>query len=132
MSEGAEQQADALFKPNKRRKVFRKRHTEDEEDKSAATHQLPGEANAMDIEGDDDDKTMVVRRPHNKKPGIAFGVSAKQSSQQQTVSLKTALVPLQNQESATIPGDRFIKPVTKAEVVEDKHLYVDIFNSQIR
>ncbi|KXT01303.1 hypothetical protein AC578_2696 [Pseudocercospora eumusae] len=112
MSESADAPAHAVSRPSKRRKVFRKRNLDDDD-------------------GDDDDEpssshdghASVLRRPNAKKYGIAFGGSGKSAAETKGASsAESALVPSARQVSAAAQADRFVKPMGKAEVIEDKHM----------
>lgn len=131
MAENPEPQQEALFRPSKRRKVFRKRvagDDQDGEDRQGSTAELDepsGDVNA--VQEDHNQSVPVVRRPAAKKHGISFSTSgaANQSIASEGLSTRMALVPVIEQEAASaLQSDRFTKPTGNVGVVEDKHLYV--------
>ncbi|EME81524.1 uncharacterized protein MYCFIDRAFT_88083 [Pseudocercospora fijiensis CIRAD86] len=127
MSESADAPADTLFRPGKRRKVFRKRNFDDDHEETAVGTQLPKEAKASHSGGHVEDSTnlsSVVRRPNIKKYGIGFGGIGNPSVVKEASSTDNALVPSETQVPAAAQADRFVKPMGKAEVIEDKHLKI--------
>ncbi|KAK4497934.1 hypothetical protein PRZ48_010590 [Zasmidium cellare] len=138
MAENAEEAREALFRPSKRRKVFRKRVTGDEDaegrqDGIAELTGSNGDVNA--VEEDSHEGLSVVRRPAAKKHGIGF--SSNDATNQTVVrqDVSTALVPVVEQEAGNaLQSDRFTKPTGNAGVVEDKHLtaYVDSKLAELR
>lgn len=70
-----------------------------------------------------DGLTSLVQRPAMKKKGIAFSSSGRPAISNNESDM--AMVPFQdNQTEVYAESDRFIKPMGKTEIVEDKHLYV--------
>lgn len=112
--------SDALFRVNKRRKIYRRRNVDEQDDDgSSATPDSPEADSGMR------GQTQLVRRPLAKKHGIGFSTAGSKPAQQEDVATQTAVVPFQpaeNEDQAT--HDRFVKPAGKAAVIEDKHLYV--------
>lgn len=132
MSESADAPADALFRPSKRRKVFRKRNLDDDQEDTVVGNQPqkePSPNNGGDHVNQSTNLSSVVRRPNAKKYGIGFGGSGNSAGMKEASSAENALVPRGSQVSAAAQVDRFVKPIGKAEVVEDKHLYVHVTSS---
>lgn len=131
MAENPEPQQGALFRPSKRRKVFRKRVAEDDqvaEERQGSVAEFngsSGDANA--VQEGSNDLPPVVRRPAAKKHGISFSTNgaANQGITRQDISTEVALVPVIEQDVGNaLQSDRFTKPTGNVGVVEDKHLYV--------
>ncbi|EME42080.1 hypothetical protein DOTSEDRAFT_89573 [Dothistroma septosporum NZE10] len=134
MVEDANTTSESLFRSAKRRKVFRKRTTDEDapEDPLDATaneprsHILQNESSA--------EHQPVVRRPAAKKHGIGFSSGSTTGQMTDQTDMQMALVPVVKQDEAeVIPIDRFMKPTGKV-VVEDKHLtaYVDSKLAELR
>ncbi|KXS95065.1 hypothetical protein AC579_2111 [Pseudocercospora musae] len=141
MSESVDAPAHALFRPSKRRKVFRKRNLGEaqEEEEAAMGNAPPKERNGNDGRDDVEESSSVssaIRRPTAKKHGIGFGGSGSGTSaaMKEASSADHALVPRESQVSAAAKADRFVKPMGKAEVIEDKHLaaFVDSKLAELR
>lgn len=131
MAENSEHHQEPLFRPNKRRKVFRKRTVEDDEgteERQSGNAELDGatvDVNAL--HEDSSERLPVVRRPVAKKHGIGFssGGATNQGPSRQDEATETALVPVVDKEAGSVMhSDRFTKPTGNVGVVEDKHLYV--------
>lgn len=120
MSESTGAAADALFRANKRRKIYRRRGVDDQDD--------DGTLNTGDSKGPVSgvlDETQTVRRPVIKKHGIGFSTADTKTASAEALATQTAMVPFQpGQDDDRAAHDRFVKPAGKAAVVEDKHLYV--------
>ena len=133
MAENPDDPQAPLFRPSKRRKVFRKRIAE-EDDQAAELQEDAAELDesrgATDpSQQDANEQQPVVRRPVAKKHGIGFSSSgtANPGAGRQDVPTETALVPVVDKEAGdALRSDRFTKPTGKASVVEDKHLYVQL------
>jgi hypothetical protein len=118
MSGAVEARQEVTFRANKRRKIFRKRHANDEDGARA------GDGHQEDaLAADPEQSSALVKRPRPKKHGIAFTGSGSLLGQTSTPSEETALVPVQKQPETDVQSERFVKPTGKASVVEDKHLY---------
>lgn len=131
MAENPEPQQEALFRPSKRRKVFRKRVGGDDHDaegRQGSIAELDGPSGDVKAAPEDYNQSVpVVVRPAAKKHGISFSSSdaANQGIARQGVLNETALVPVIEQEVGNaLASDRFTKPTGNVGVVEDKHLYV--------
>lgn len=127
MAEKSENHQQPFFRPSKRRKVFAKRTTDDDQGKderqsSTVTEDVSGgDLNAS--EEDSSRLASVVRRPAAKKHGIGFSSSG--AAARQDVPTETALVPVVEADAGSVlQSDRFTKPTGDVGVVEDKHLYV--------
>lgn len=130
-TETSEPQQEALFRPSKRRKVFRKRvagDDQDAEERQGSSAELDGSGGDVNAVQEDFNHSLpVVRRPTAKKHGISFSSSnaPNQGATNQVAPTETALVPVIEQETGnSLQGDRFTKPTGNVGVVEDKHLYV--------
>ncbi|KAF2173579.1 hypothetical protein M409DRAFT_15857 [Zasmidium cellare ATCC 36951] len=141
MAENAEESREALFRPSKRRKVFRKRVAGDdgdgEERREGAAEFDGSSGNVNPVQENPNDTLSAVKRPAAKKHGISFSSSlaANQSAARQDVSKEFALVPVVDQGAGNaLRSDRFTKPTGNVDVVEDKHLtaYVDSKLAELR
>lgn len=121
MSDSIGAPTDAVFRANKRRKIYRKRNVDDEDDGVS----LPTEG-ASDVGSEAQQRTQTVKRPVAKKYGIGFSTAGSKALPEETTPTVTAMVPFQGPEldDDQAANDRFVKPAGKTAVVEDKHLYV--------
>lgn len=124
---------EVLFRSNKRRKVFRKKDTEDDARESP---DLAADAQALVLSTaatDDEDVGASIgrafkparRRPFAKPHGIAFAAAATSA---RSTEMEDVLLPAHDDDGhaeALVQTDRFVKPTGRVGVVEDKHLYVN-------
>ena len=121
---------EPIFRANKRRKVFRRRETAEEE---SITPSIAPQSTALatvkseEDSDDSDSATGVVRlqkKAGTKKHGIAFTSSnVKQAKDEEAGFDGALLLASGNEEQQAIPGDRFVKPTGKIAVAENKHMY---------
>jgi hypothetical protein len=119
---------EALFRANKRRKIYRKRDLRDEEDE--ASEQPSSTANTLDeliasASEASQARSTAVKRPAAKKQGITFSANGPRDATTDLTNIETSVVPFSSVPDEDVSAiDRFIKPTGTAVVVEDKHLYV--------
>lgn len=112
--------ADAAFRANKRRKIYRKRNVDDQ-----ANEGLLDESGSKESDAGSPDQTQTVRRPTVRKHGIGFSTSGSKTAADEELATQKAVVPFQpGQDDDRAAHDRFVKPAGKTAVIEDKHLYV--------
>ncbi|CZT25758.1 uncharacterized protein RCC_11427 [Ramularia collo-cygni] len=122
--------AEALFRANKRRKIYRKRNVDDEDNEDP-----PEMRETKDPESPAQEETQTVKRPATRKYGIGFSTAGNKAVPEEGTIAQTAMVPFQSEDDdSSAAHDRFIKPAGKAAVVEDKHLtaYVDSKLAELR
>ncbi len=115
-------QHEPVFRTNKRRKVFRKRRASDEHVSKAGDGELD-----MSDQSQAPESVPVVphRRLGARKNGIAFSSNGSKKAIDEKADDTTALVLAQsNDEQQVMNGDRFVKPMGRVAVTEDKHMYV--------
>lgn len=113
--------AEPLFKANKRRKVIRRRHQD--EDQGSGAPAVPAQQRES-IDDGEDSGPAIVKRPIAKKHGMGFSSSGAAKASTSGDVAETALVPAQSGRlEEAVQSERFVKPTGKV-VVEDKHLYV--------
>ncbi|SMY25066.1 unnamed protein product [Zymoseptoria tritici ST99CH_1A5] len=116
---------EALFRANKRRKIYRKRnHDEDDNDieKSLSAANTLDELIATASEAAQA-RTTVVKKSAAKKQGIGFSANGPRDATAESTNVETSIVPFQPDLHEDVSAiDRFIKPTGTAVVVEDKHL----------
>lgn len=120
---------EPFFRPNKRRKVFRKRtNSEDPE----ATSDVVGNSAAVvvdqsDAGAEDNSSSGVVRfqrKTGAKKAGIAFTSSDAIRNGEEENEERALVVVEDDTAPDVIQGDRFVRPTGKVAVTENKHMYV--------
>lgn len=120
MPESTESAADALFRSTKRRKIYRKRNADDQDDDGSLETSGSSKINA-----EAQNQAQLVKRPFAKKHGIGFSTAGSKPAQDQGSVTETSVVPLQTGgDDDRTAHDRFVKPAEKTAVIEDKHLYV--------
>lgn len=120
MSEATSSAGEALFRANKRRKIYRKRNVDDETDEGSLRNEDPNGLDSKSQQG-----TATVRRPAARKYGIGFSTAGSKTIPEEMPATTTAMVAFQpEQDDDQAAHDRFVKPAGKTAVVEDKHLYV--------
>lgn len=128
MSEPKVPATEALFRANKRRKIYRKRNIDDQDDEGSSLDN----GDSRRPESVPSDQMQTVRRPISKKHGIGFSTAGSKTAPDEAPATPTAVVPFQpGQDDDRAAHDRFVKPAGKAAVIEDKHLYVFLQSREI-
>lgn len=127
-----EQPAEIIFRASKRRKVLRKATQQDGEENahspSPVKEEVATEIPTRSLEREDDgigSFLRIQRKPGARKSGIAFSSmdNARRAGQDEEDNM--ALVLVSESGSSEMPKhDRFVRPTGRAEVTEDKHMYV--------
>jgi hypothetical protein len=129
-----EVEKEPLFRANKRRKVVRRRaEAEDKSDSADDGDQEPMISNLAPIADEDGSAAVrVQRRPNVRKHGIGFTSTSSRRAENAGETEDMALVRVDADGAQDdVPGsDRFVRPTGKVAVAEDKHMYVDITNTQ--
>jgi len=117
--------AEALFKPSKRRKVFRRRA-----DSQEAAPTVDTTVSSIDPADKDEDRPSPSApvRPQktvlNRKHGITFSSTRNAQRQGDEENEEKALVHLHpSREQNMTQSDRFVKPMGKVALADDKHMY---------
>lgn len=126
----AEEPANTLFRPSKRRKIFRKRADEDEDDNTATgrdeAHRIAkAETTPGTMTGDERaGNTTQPRRPGKpRRFGVNFSsASSPRPADQTDKSAMTRVNPVQDAISAA--AGRFTAPTGQTVQKEDKHMWV--------
>lgn len=122
--EDTEALSEPVFRANKRRKVFRKRRASDEDRDELSTKVEAGSGVA---EIDDDGDAVALRmqkRGGMRKNGIGFSSTGDRRAAPRNENEEMALVPASQDLGQEMQNDRFVKPVGREVVTEDKHMYV--------
>lgn len=127
--------SEPVFRANKRRKVFRKRADSEAEDegrnKSAETGNEPDEAWSKGTDDTEDlDEGSALRlqkRPGTRKLGIGFSSTEGRKTALQEDNAETALVPISQDAAPDVQIDRFVRPMGREMVTEDKNMYVSAY-----
>ncbi|KAK4545088.1 hypothetical protein LTR36_003639 [Oleoguttula mirabilis] len=130
---------EPVFRANKRRKTFRRR--DDEADEEHATNEHSAQKDILATAGDTNlpslpiSAVQVNQRPAARKYGIAFNSTNRPQAQEQGRSEEMAIIPvLPSRDQDVAPIERFVKPTGKAAVVDDRHMlaFVDTKLAEMR
>lgn len=124
---------EPVFRANKRRKVYRKRaDSEDENEsgnKNAETAHEAGElTKAADYAEDFEEASALrlQRRSRAGKYGIGFSSAEARRATQPEDNMEAALVPVSQDAAPDVQIDRFVRPMGREMVTEDKNMYVGL------
>lgn len=130
MSEHDETATGPMFRPNKRRKVFRKRVDVDDEavpDDATSTETVVTQPGSP---GPAESTLQFQRRQPPRKHGVVFTSVEKSQKQELEPEGEMALTRMHpSREQIIDQSDRFVKPTGKVAVVDDKHMYVIVILS---
>lgn len=124
-----DQEGEVLFRPtHKRRKVLRKRLNSDDEDTvptPLSTHAIVETLETDSNEPAHRRATIVqARKKGAVGRGITFSAADAQRRAAQEPKEQALVLASEHQEADAPQIERFVKPTGKAEVKEDKHMYV--------
>lgn len=123
----ADTAAEPVFRANKRRKVARKRaDSEDAGEDKEGQNSVGGGPGAKAIDSSEDKEESALRaqkRAGARKHGIAFSSSGARRTTEEG-NEGQALVPYSQDAPSDSHIDRFVKPMGREAVSEDKHMYV--------
>ena len=124
----------SLFRPVKRRKILRKRNEIDSPGDTAAAAAAPASRELRASEDDENAGVAVLapvqRHRAAKKHGIAFSRTEIRKDEMSEESEDGAPAAAEREQAEELPGsDRFVKPVGKAVVIKDVHMYDSLIDN---
>ncbi|KAI6792864.1 hypothetical protein KC332_g17299 [Hortaea werneckii] len=124
---------EPLFRANKRRKVFRKRKDDGEEEKEQSDSEAVQQSNGEDHEINQ--RLRALRKPTVRKHGIGFTSSNAPRSEEHDENEDREMMPMHpERQQHMAQADRFVKPTGRIAVGEDKHMmsFVDSKLAEMR
>ncbi len=124
-----DEQSEVSFRAPKRSKVFRRTaDTDNEEHRSLGAEREEdtiSEQKLADEGTSSIDVLQARRRGGVGKGGIGFASADARRAAERELSEDRQLIVVDDSSPSEVPGnDRFVRPMGRAEAVEDKHMYV--------
>ncbi|KAI6905761.1 hypothetical protein KC318_g2729 [Hortaea werneckii] len=125
--------AEPLFRANKRRKVFRKRRDDGEEEREQSDAEAVQQSNGEDHEANQ--RLRALRKPTARKHGIGFTSNNASKVEEHDENEDREMMPMHpERQQHMAQADRFVKPTGRIAVGEDKHMmsFVDSKLAEMR
>lgn len=116
--------AEPLFRANKRRKVFRKRKDDGEEEREQSDAEAVQQSNE---DHEANQRLRALRKPTVRKHGIGFTSNNASRAEEHDEDENREMMPMHpERQQHMAQADRFVKPTGRIAVGEDKHMYVNL------